>query len=405
MKKMFLIVGVLLILVLLFFSRFFILRAHDKKMAVIAAETNVPLVKVLKMHARMQPIRIVLPSYLDAINVTPIWARVNGYLNNFLVDLGDKVTEGDLLAVIDAPDVDAALERAEGELASMIAKREIAKITADRWMRLYEFNPEALSREEVDVKIADYEAAMANVEAAVGNVNYYKAMKGFENIYAPFNGIITSRTIDIGSLITLGSENDLSEFFMYTQKQELFQIARTDTLRAFVDVPQSLFYLVKDGLDVEVAIWQYPEKKFHGIIDRNTQSLNPKTRTLLTQVNIDNSSGELVPGLYAEVKFEFQPQKKTFIIPVGALVIRNGAPYVCVVKDNIVHYQKIEIGVDNGKTLQIIAGLKQDDTILVTPTAQILDGMKVSPIYVSEEEEKMLLGPTTEVQGSDAIMG
>lgn len=405
MKKMLLIVGVLLVLALLFFPRFFILHFHDKKMAAIAEETNVPIVKVLKMHPRMQPIRIVLPSYLDAINVTPIWARVNGYLNNFLVDLGDKVAEGDLLAVIDAPDVDAALERAEGELSFMIAKQEIAKITAARWTRLYEFNRESVSREEVDVKIADYEAAVANVEAAIGNINYWKAMKGFKNIYAPFNGIITSRTVDIGSLINLGSENDPSEFFMHTQKQELFQIACTDTLRAFVDVPQSLFYLVKDGLDVEVTIWQYPEKKFHGIINRNTQSLNPRTRTLLTQVNIDNSAGELVPGLYAEVKFEFQPQKKTFIIPVGALVVRNGPTYVCVVKNNIVHYQEVKIGVDDGKTLQIIDGLKPNDTILFTPTAQILDGMKVAPIYISEEEERMLFGPSTESQGNDAIMG
>lgn len=405
MKKTLLIVGVLLILAVLFFPRFFILHVHDKKIAAIAAETNVPTVKVLKMHPRMQPIRIVLPSYLDAINTTPIWARVNGYLSNFLVDLGDKVTQGDLLAVISAPDVDAALKRAEGELASMIAKQEIAKITADRWTHLYEFNPESVSREEVDVKIADYEAAVANVEAAIGNVDYWKAMQGFENIYAPFNGIITSRTVDIGSLITLGSENDPSEFFMYTQKQELFQIARTDTLRAFVDVPQSLFYLVKDGLEVEVTIWQYPEQKFHGIINRNTQSLNPKTRTLLTQVNIDNSAGKLMPGLYAEVKLEFQPQKKTFTIPVGALVVRNGPTYVCVVKNNIVHYQEVKIGVDDGKTLQIIDGLKPNDTILITPTAQILDGMKVSPIYISEEEERMLLGPPTEVQGDSAIMG
>ena len=405
MKKTLFIIGALLILAILFFSRFFILDVHEKKMTANATETNVPIVKVLKMHPRMQPIRIVLPSYLDAINTTPIWARVNGYLSNFLVDLGDKVTEGDLLAVIDAPDVDAALKRAEGELAAMIAKQEIAKITTVRWTRLYELNRESVSREEVDVKIADYAAAMANVEAAIGNVNYYKAMKGFENIYAPFNGIITSRTVDKGSLITLGSDNAPSEFFMHTQKQELFQIARTDTLRAFVDVPQSLFYLVKDGLDVEVTIWQYPEKKFHGTINRNTQSLNPRTRTLLTQVNIDNSAGELVPGLYAQVKFEFQPQKKTFTIPVGALVIRNGPPYVCVVKNNIVHYQEVKIGVDDGKTLQIIDGLKPNDTILITPTALILDEMKVSPFYVSEEEEEQLLGPPSKVQGDDAITG
>ena len=171
MKKTLFIIGALLILAILFFSRFFILDVHEKKMTANATETNVPIVKVLKMHPRMQPIRIVLPSYLDAINTTPIWARVNGYLSNFLVDLGDKVTEGDLLAVIDAPDVDAALKRAEGELAAMIAKQEIAKITTVRWTRLYELNRESVSREEVDVKIADYAAAMANVEAAIGNVN------------------------------------------------------------------------------------------------------------------------------------------------------------------------------------------------------------------------------------------
>lgn len=384
MKKICIVLVILLIIFALFLPRYLIQREEKRELARSAAAMPTPTEKVLQIKADLNPIEIVLPSYLEAINVTPIWARTNGYLNNFLVDIGDRVKQGQILALIDTPDVDAQLARAEGELASFITKEEIARITADRWTSLYAYNPESISKEDVDVKVADQLSAAANVAASVGNVEYWKTLQEFQNIYAPFDGIITVRNvIDIGTLITAGSSRN---------PIHLFEIARTDVLRAFVDVPQSAFYLIEDGLPATATVWQYPGKSFPGIIDRNSGALNPQARTLLTQVNIDNSSGELMPGLYAAVSFSFTPKQKTFAIPVGALIIRSGPPFIAVVKNNKVHLQKVMIGTDNGRTIQILEGIQDGDLLIISPTDRTVEGMAVQPILLTMDEERMLLG-------------
>lgn len=385
MKKILLVAVVILVIAAFFLPRYFIQRGEKRSIARAAADHPTPTAKIMQLKADQNPIEIVLPSYLEAINVTPIWARTNGYLNNFLVDIGDRVTQGQILALIDTPDVDAEWARAEGELASFIAKEEIATITADRWTSLYDHNPESISREDVDVKVADQLSAAADVAAALGNVEYWKTLQEFKNIYAPFDGIITVRNvIDIGTLITSGSSNN---------PIHLFEIARTDVLRAFVDVPQSLYYLIEDGLSASAEVWQYPGKAFPGIIDRNSGALDPQSRTLLTQVNIDNSSGELMPGLYAAVKFSFTPKHKTFSIPVGSLIIRSGPPYVAVVKNNKVHFQTVTIGTDNGRSIQILEGIQEGDLLIVSPTDRTLEGTAIQPILLTSDEENMLMKP------------
>jgi len=383
MKSLAILLGIVIVMAVLFVPRYLVLESEQKKIE-RAAQASPPIaVKVMQLKANKKPIELQLPSYLDAIDATPILARTNGYLKRFLVDIGDKVKQGQLLAEIDTPEVDEEVIRAEGELASFIAKEEIAAITAKRWTDLYAANPEALSKEEVDQNIAAYESASANVVAAKANLDRLKFLQGYKYVYAPYDGLITTRNIDIGSLIIAGS---------FDIPTTLYEIARTDILRAFVDVPQSHFYLIKDGLEAAAYVWQYPGKAFKGIIDRNASALDPHARTLLTQVNIDNTNGALMPGLYAAVSFSFPPKEKSFIIPVGALIIRSGPPYVAIVgDDHTVHLQQVTIGRDFGKTIEIIDGLSEDEEIITNPTDSVKEKSRVVATPLTKEEQASLL--------------
>ncbi len=369
-------------------SVYALVQLRERKTTHIA-DKDIPLsFMVMAVHADEKDQELILPSYLVAMNISPIWARVNGYLKNFHVDIGDRVKKGQLLAEIDVPDIEEQVMQAEGELASFIAKENIASITAARWTQLYERNPEAISAEEVDQMVTAYQAAIGDTAAAKGNLGYLQTLQDFKHIYAPFDGIITTRDIDIGYLITLGSNNNpLGYPEEFNQNKALFQIARCDVLRAFVDVPQPCFYLIKDGMSAEVRIPEYPEKVFRGVIDRNAKSLDPLARTLLTQINIDNSNGQLVPGLYAEVKMKFKPERKTYIVPIAAVIIRSGPPYIAIVKHgHTVHLQEVKIGRDYGDAMEIIAGLSDDDVIITNPTDRIKEGIYIEPIPLSVEE-------------------
>ena len=368
--KHFIILGsVFFLLMALFLPEFILQRSKNQNLNKIAHEPNFPVVQVIKIEPETKEIELKLPSYLDAINITPIWARTNGYLINWLVDIGDKVKEGQLLATIDTPDVDQELLQAKGDLFAAIAKENIARITADRGTGLYKHNYQAISKEEVDQMIAAHQLALADVEAAKANVEKWKSLKKYQDLFAPFDGTIIERDIDIGSLITSGS-ND--------RPQQLFVIAKYDVLRAFVDVPQGYFHLIKDGMEAEVTIPEFPKKIFVGRIDRNAGALDPIARTLLTQVNIENKNGDLLPGLYAEVKFKFRPATKNYIIPVEALIIRSGPPYVAVVKSgNEIHLQEVKIGRDFGTKIEIIEGLTEGDEIVANGTDRIREGIRV----------------------------
>lgn len=369
--KRLIIVGAVFILLLgLFIPFYFIHRARLERQVALSKEMGrPPLVQIMKVHAENKDTELVLPSFLDAINITPIWARTNGYLLNWLVDIGDKVKAGDLLAHIDTPDVDQEVIQAEGDLGAAISKEAITKITADRGLSLYQHNPEAISKEEVDQMIAAHHHAIADIETAKGRLGRFKYLQDFKNLYAPFDGTIIERAIDIGSLITAGSNNNA---------QQMFQIAKSDVLRAFVNVPQNYFHLIKDGMEAELTIPQFPKKIFIGRIDRNAGALDPVARTLLTQVNIDNKKGELLPGLYAEVKFKFSQEKKSFIVPIEAVIIRSGPPYIAIVdSNNRVYLKKVKIGRDYGAHIEIIEGLNDGDEIISSANDRIKTGMEI----------------------------
>ena len=226
-------------------------------------------------------------------------------------------------------------------------------------------------------------SAIAAVRAAKAKVERLEVLKDFKFVYAPFDGIIVERNIDIGSLITAGNETMTQPYItdFETTSQPLFKIANTEILRVFVEVPQPYFPYIKDGVEAQVTVPEYPEKIFTGVIDRNSIALDQASRTLLTQVNIENKEKLLRPGLYTDVRFTFKPYKDSFDIPVGALIIRDGPTFVAILKDdNTVSMRLIQIGNDNGKSIQVIKGLKEGDRVILNPNYRIKEGTKVQLI-------------------------
>lgn len=325
--------------------------------------------RVLQIKPNTQAQELVLPSSADAWHITPIWARVSGYLLKYHVDIGDVVKAGNLLAEIDTPETDEELARAKADLVNSQAERDIAKITAERWQKLWDKNREAVSKQEVDQYSANLKSTEAMVVANEKNVSRLTYEQQFKNIYAPFDGIIIQRNTDIGALI-YGNLNAMP--------QELFRIAQAETIRFFVQVPQTYYRQIKVGLKAEVTIDQWPEQVFKGSVTRFAKALDPVARTLLTEVDVENKEGLLYPGLFSKVKFYMHPETVNFIIPTTALIIRRGLPHVAVVdQEEIVHFKQVTIGLDYGKQIEITQGLKEDEKIIVLPSDAIKEGVKV----------------------------
>ena len=371
-RKWLLIGGTVLFLLLLFLWGWIPHLINRNKIDALAAQDPLPKVQVREIKPNTKPIELILPSSAQAWHITPIWARTNGYLIDYLVDIGDVVKAGNLLAEIDTPEIDEELATAQAQLLNSTYERDIAKVTSDRWQALWKKNREAVTKQEVDQYLANYQSSEAVVEANQKNVSRLTYLQQYKKVYAPFDGIITQRSIDIGSLI-YGNINE--------SPQELFQIAETHTIRFFADVPQTYFRQIHDGLKAEVTLEQYPDRIFNGTVSRYAKALDPTARTLLTEVDVANPDGSLLTGLFGRVKFLMYPENINFIIPTTALIIRSGFPHVAIVdKDQIVHLKQVQIGRDYGKDLEITSGLQENDQIIVIPSDKIKEGVKVDII-------------------------
>lgn len=327
-------------------------------------------VNIMELEQGKRPIELVLPSTTQALRVTPIWSRIDGYIKNFYVDIGDSVEEGQLILEIDTPEVEQQLSQAKADLSMALAKLDIAKISASRWQDLFGINAEAVSPQEVDEKTSGLQAVIAEVESSQANVQRLEKIHGFNRLYAPFKGIITERNIDIGTLVTAGSQSNY---------QQLFQLAKTDIIRVFASVPQTYFRLIRVGDEVDVFIQEFPERVFKGIIARTSRSLDPAARTLLTEIHVNNEDGDLITGLYAVVHFNLISHSPYFIIPTAALIIRDGHPQVALVDEGgIVRLQEVRIGRDFGKSVEITAGLKENEKMIANPTDRIRNGMQLN---------------------------
>ena len=361
-------VAIIALLVLVVAGGFTLARRFSEKRA-LAKETEklaVPSVLVSKPAVEPSHDELVLPAQLQAYVESPLFSRTNGYLLRWYKDIGSHVKKGELLAEIDTPEVDQELSQARAGRQQIQAQLELAKISAQRWENLRK--TDSVSQQEADQQTSAYTQAQANLAAADANVRRLEQLESFKHIYAPFSGVITRRNIDVGALINAGSG----------QSRELFDLAQIDPLRVFVSVPQADAPYVKPGTSASLELREYTGQKFSGKIVRTADAIDPATRTMLTEIDVPNPDGRLLPGAYAQVHFAVPIQTIRISVPVNALLFRGEGPRVAVVgPDQKVHLKAVTIGRDFGTTVEILTGVEAEDQIVLNPADSLEEGQQV----------------------------
>jgi RND family efflux transporter MFP subunit len=311
---------------------------------------------------------ISLPSSVQANSESPIYARVSGYVARWNVDLGTRVHRGQLLAVISAPEVDQELNAGRAALQQTRANLSLASITAQRYQDLA--GTKAVAQQDVDQNNQAFSAQKAGLQAAIANVKRLEELQGFEKVIAPFDGVVTQRLIDVGNLVNAGNGGANSQ---------LFRIADIDVMRVYVPVPEIYGDRITDGLTATLHLVQSPDQQFAGTITRTSHAIDPSSHTLLTEIDVPNPSGKLMPGAYANVQLHLAPQASNLVIPTGAILFQADGPTVAVVGDNNrLSLRKVSIGRDFGNTIEIRSGLSASDRVVATPPDYVVEGMPVS---------------------------
>jgi len=337
----------------------------------LAKETDavaVPTVAVVQPLSAGGNDELVLPGNLQAYIESPIFARTNGYLVRWTKDIGSKVEKGELLAVIDTPEVDQELSQARAGREQVKSALGLAKISADRWANLRK--TDSVSQQEADQQASGYQQAQANLQASDANVRRLEELESFKNVYSPFSGVLTRRNVDPGALINSGAG---------AAGRELFDVARVDPLRVYASVPQAYAPNIKVGMKAAITLQEFPGQKFLGTVVRTADAIDPGTRTLNTEVDVPNKDGKLLPGSFGEVHFATGTSVPRITIPVNAMLFRAEGPRVAVIgNDNIVRLRPITIGRDFGATLEILDGLEVSDRIVINPSDSLEEGQKVN---------------------------
>jgi RND family efflux transporter MFP subunit len=357
---------------------------------------SLPVVNTVRVRRAASTSELVLPGNVEAITDAPIYARADGYVRRRYVDIGDHVKRGQIMAEIETPDLDqqvrqarasllqarSALAQAEANLVQAKSTEHLAQLTAERWSVLVTRG--VLARQDGDQKQADFEVAVAsrkaqessvnaardNVSAAEASVGRLIDLQGFEKITAPFAGLVTVRNFDVGALVASGGVSG----------RELFHIAQIGVVRIFVDVPQSNAPSIHTGLAAEVTVQQLPSRIFSGKVTRTSDSLDPSTRTLRTEVDVANPDSALLPGMYAQLKLRSVSAEPPLLVPGDALVTQASGIRVAVVGDGgLVHFQRVAVGRDYGTETEVYSGLQEGDQIIVNPTDDVREGARVSP--------------------------
>jgi RND family efflux transporter MFP subunit len=311
-----------------------------------------------------------LPGNTQAFDDTPIYARTSGYLKKWFVDLGAHVTQGQLMATIETPELDEQLQVARADLKSSQADLNLANTTSDRYQNL--LKSDSVSKQETDVAVSGAAAKRAAVEAAEANVRRLEQLQSFEKIYAPYTGIVTQRNTDIGDLINSGSSTTSST------AKELFHIASVNQLRVFVAVPEVYAPDIHNGDIASLTLDEYPGQSFEGTVSRNSGAIDSSSRTLNVEVDVNNHDGKLLPGAYVFVHFKIPVQSRMLSVPSNALIFRAQGLQVALVRDGHVHLQHITIGKDNGKSVEVSAGLSESDNVILDPSDSIAEGQAVN---------------------------
>ncbi|MGD0988960.1 MAG: efflux RND transporter periplasmic adaptor subunit [Candidatus Sulfotelmatobacter sp.] len=368
-RKALTIVGVLLLILLAAGAITMLSRAsHDRALAKETERETVPTVAVVKPLAEKQDEELVLPGSLLAYEESPIYARTSGYLVKWYKDMGSRIKKGELLAKIDTPEVDQELDQTRAARQQIVAQLDLAKISADRWEALRK--TDSVSAQEADQQSSGYKQAQANLAAADANVRRLEQLEGFKDVYAPFDGMLTRRNVDPGALINAGAG---------AAGRELFDLARVDPLRVFTSVPQAYAPFIKVGGKTVITLQEFPGEKFVATIARTAESIDPNTRTLLTEVDVPNKNGRLLPGSFGEVHFAVGNNVNKVTVPVNTMLFRSQGPQVAVVgADNKIQLRPINIGRDYGTSLEILGGVSPDDQIVVNPPDSLENGQQVN---------------------------
>jgi RND family efflux transporter MFP subunit len=312
---------------------------------------------------------IALPGNTQAYDDTPIYARTSGYLKQWFVDIGQHVNKGQLMATIETPELDQQLQVAQADLKSAQADLDLANTTSARYQNL--LKSDSVSKQETDVAVSGAAAKRAAMEAAQANVRRLQQLQSFEKIYAPYSGIVTQRNTDIGDLINAGSSTTSNT------SKELFHIASVNELRVFVAVPEVYSPDIHNGDTATLTLDEYPGQSFTGIVTRNSGSIDPGSRTLNVEVDVDNRAGKLLPGAYVFVHFKVPQQSRQLSIPSNTLLFRSQGLQVGIVRNGHVHLQHVTIGKDNGKSVEIATGLSASDPIILDPADSLAEGEAV----------------------------
>ncbi len=373
-RKPWLVAGIALIAVAIVFtsgvwSRVKARRALRAETAQVARQA----VSVVSPRRTAPAQEIILPGNVQPFITSPIYSRTNGYLKKWYFDIGAHVKQGQLLAVIETPEVDQQLQQSISNLNTAKANLALAEITKNRYEGLVKDN--AVPQQAVDNAVGAYNANQATVEANQANVKQLEALQSFERIYAPFDGVITARNIDIGDLINSGSSGGV--------KTDLFHMAQPGTLRVYVNVPEEYSQSVKDGMTADLSLAEFPERKFQGKLVRTADAINMTTRTLLIEVDVDNPKGTLLTGSYAEVHLAVPTQASTYLLPVNTLIFRSEGLRVGIVKDGKVVLATVTPGHDFGNEIEIVSGLKADDQVIINPPDSIVSGQAVQIVQAT----------------------
>lgn len=333
-----------------------------------------PTVAVIHPSATSDQEDLALPGTLQAYVESPIYARTSGYLKKWYRDIGTRVHQGQLLADIDAPEIDQQLSQARAELGTSQANAHLSEITSNRYADL--LKSDSVSRQEADNAAGDFAAKKAMVQSSQANVRRLQELESFKHIYAPFSGVITRRNVDTGTLVNAGNGGS---------SQQLFFLAQTDPIRVFVTVPETYSSAIRPGLGAYMQLAQFPGEKFHGKVIRTSQALDAATRTLLTEVDVPNKDGRLLPGGFAEMHLQIKITGQRMQLPVNALLFRSeGLRAVVVDANHKIHLRPLTIGRDYGTSLEVLSGLSADEWIVLNPADSLDEGQEVRMKQVAQ---------------------
>lgn len=343
---------------------------HDATVRAETTQMSLPSVSVATPERSASLQEIVLPGNVQPFTSAPIYARTNGYLKTWYADIGAHVKKGQLLAVIETPEVDQQLQQSRSNLATSEANLKLSEITKNRYQGLLATH--AVAQQDVDNAVGTYNANKSIVDANQANVNQLGTLQSFEKVYAPFDGIITARNTDVGQLISAGNSGGV--------KTDLFHISQPGKLRVYVNVPEQYSQAATPGLTADLTLAEFPGRKFQGKLVRTSASINYATRTLLAEIDVNNPTGELLTGSYTQVHLKVPGQTSSYLVPVSALIFRAHGLQVAVVKNGAAVLMPVTPGRDYGEKIEIMSGLQAGDTVIVSPPDSLVSGQKVQVV-------------------------